>query len=108
MRGAPRVCALLACLLCFNSAAIAGNGGARVLVVLANHLSLADVVGSATPNLADMERDGALALMSPGLPRGADPEESVYASLGAGDSIALGDPSQGLLGRTLRERGIQT
>ncbi len=76
----------------------------QVLVVVADHLTLADVLHSPAPGFALLRRQGQLALMSPGLPEGTDPAANVYASLGAGDSIRVGDTSQGLLGRALAGR----
>lgn len=80
----------------------------QVVVVLADHLTLADVTRPDLPNLTQMRRGGQIALLSPGLAHGGDPAGNVYATLGAGDSVSVGDVSQGLLGRTLRAAGVKT
>ncbi len=80
----------------------------QVLVVLADHLTLSDVTRPDLPNLARMRRDGALALMSPGLARKPDAVAAAYASLGAGDSIEVGDKSQGLMAEALHGAGVRT
>lgn len=80
----------------------------QVVLVLADHLTLADVTRPDLPNLTQMRRGGQIALMSPGLAHGKDPAGNVYATLGAGDSVSVGDVSQGLLGRTLRAAGVKT
>ena len=76
----------------------------QVLVVFADHLTLADVNWPSLPHLARMH----LALMSPGLAKKPDPVAAVYASLGAGDSVGVGDKSQGLMDDALRRAGIRT
>ena len=48
------------------------------------------------------------ALMSPGLAKKPDPVASVYASLGAGDSIGVGDKSQGLMAEAVRRADVRT
>lgn len=80
----------------------------QVLVVLADHLTLADITRPNLPNLALMRSTGQAAMMSPGLAQGTDPVGNVYASLGAGDSVRIGSISQGLLGRALREAHVKT
>jgi hypothetical protein len=80
----------------------------QVLVILADHLTLSDVTRSDLPHFAMMRRQGQLALMSPGLAKKPDPMTYVYASLGAGDSIGVGDKSQGLMVDTLRRAGVRT
>ncbi len=80
----------------------------QVLVVLADHLTLGDVTRPDLPGLARMRREGELALMSPGLAHRPDPVAGVYASLGAGDSVGVGDVSQGRMGAALRRRGLKT
>ena len=76
----------------------------QALVVFADHLTLADVTQPRLTHLARMHR----ALMSPGLAKKPDGVASVYASLGAGDSISIGDKSQGLLADALRRAKIRT
>ncbi len=76
----------------------------QVLVIFADHLTLSDVNRPGLPNFARMH----LALMSPGLAFKPDPVMNVYASLGAGDSIRVGDKSQGLIGEALGQNGVQT
>jgi len=80
----------------------------QVLVILADHLTLTDVTRPDLPNFARMRRDGALALMSPGLAKKPDPVAAAYAALGAGDSIGVGDKSQGLMADALRRAGRRT
>ena len=76
----------------------------QVLVVLADHLTLSDVNRPGLTHLAQMH----LALMSPGLAKKPDAVANVYASLGAGDSIAVGDKSQGLMDNALHRAGVRT
>jgi len=76
----------------------------QVLVVFADHLTLADVTRPGLPPLAQRH----LALMSPGLAKKPDAVANVYAALGAGDSIGVGDKSQGLMADALRRTGIRT
>lgn len=76
-------------------------------MVIADHLTLADVTRADLPGLAQMRRRGQLALMSPGLARGADPLANVYTTLGAGDSVQLGDVSQGRMAATLHGAGLR-
>ena len=59
----------------------------QVLVILADHLTLADVTRPNLPNLARLRREGSLALMSPGLAGKPDGVANVYATLGAGDTV---------------------
>ena len=80
----------------------------QVLVILADHLTLADVTRPDLPNLARLRREGSLALMSPGLAGKPDPVANVYATLGAGDSVRVGDVSQGRMSTTLHLAGIRT
>ena len=80
----------------------------QVLILLADHLTLADVTRPDLPNLARLRRTGDLALMSPGLAGKPDPAANVYATLGAGDAVRVGDVSQGRMGTTLRGAGIRT
>ncbi len=80
----------------------------HTLVVLADGLTLTDITRPDLPGLARLRESGALALMSPGLAHKPDPVANVYATLGAGDSVRVGDMSQGLLGKTLAEAGVHT
>ena len=73
----------------------------KALVLIGDHISYGDLK-------SDLPRTGAPGLMSEGMPSGVDPVATVYASFGAGDSIAVGNVSQGLLGRTLRAAGLRT
>jgi len=79
----------------------------QALVILADHLTLADVSRPDLPNFARMRREGMLALMSPGLAKKPDPVAAAYAALGAGDSIGVGDKSQGLMADALRRAGVR-
>ena len=80
----------------------------QALVILADHLTLADVTHPGLPGLAEMRREGQLALMSPGLAKRPDPVAAAFASLGAGDSIGAGDKSQGLMADALRRADVRT
>ena len=80
----------------------------QVLVVLADHLTLDDVLRPGLPNLHRMEYGGVLALMSPGLAQKPDPVANVYATLGAGDTVRVGDVSQGRMADALRRAGVRT
>ncbi len=80
----------------------------QVLVILADHLTLADVTRPNLPNLTRLRREGALALMSPGLAGKPDGAANVYATLGAGDSVRVGDISLGRMGATLHRAGIHS
>ena len=80
----------------------------QALVVIADHLTLADVTRPDLPGLTEMRRAGQMALMSPGLAKPPDPVAAAFASLGAGDSIGTGDKSQGLIADALRRAGVRT
>ena len=80
----------------------------QVLVILADHLTLNDVLRPGLPNLHRMEYGGVLALMSPGLAQKPDPVANVYATLGAGDTVRVGDVSQGRMADALRRAGVRT
>jgi hypothetical protein len=80
----------------------------QVLVILADHLTLADVTRPDLPNFAQMRSQGAIALMSPGLAQKPDAGAAVYATLGAGDAVRVGDVSQGRMADTLRRAGVRT
>jgi len=93
---------------CLSPAPARARPQTQVLVVLADHLTLDDVTRPDLPGLARMRREGELALMSPGLAHRPDPVANVYATLGAGDSVSVGDVSQGRMGAALRRRGLKT
>jgi len=78
------------------------------LVVLADHLTLDDVTRPDLPSLTRMRQEGETALMSPGLAQKPDPVANVYATLGAGDTVRVGDVSQGRLADALRRAGVRT
>ncbi|MBV9852455.1 MAG: hypothetical protein JO250_22545 [Armatimonadetes bacterium] len=80
----------------------------KVLVVLADHLTLGDVTRPGLSGFAALAGAGHVALMSPGLAHGPDPVANVYATLGAGDSIAAGDIAQGRMADAVRVAGLQT
>ncbi len=80
----------------------------QVLVIFADHLTLADVTRPDLPNFVRLRRQGALALMSSGLAGKPDPVANVYAALGAGDSVREGDISQGRMAGALRRAGVRT
>ncbi|MGO8672359.1 MAG: hypothetical protein ACLQVD_13465 [Capsulimonadaceae bacterium] len=87
--------------LCVSPAAAAPQR--HVLVIVVDYLDYHDL--SALENTwaaADAFKPG---LLSPGLPSGPDPVASVYATIGAGDSIRAGDISEGLLDRALVTAG---
>jgi len=79
-----------------------------VLVVLADHLTLDDVTRPDLPSLTRMRQEGEIALMSPGLAQKPDPVANVYATLGAGDTVRVGDVSQGRMADALRRAGVRT
>ena len=83
MIGAGGLLLLLLCAL-----ALPAYARPQVLVILADHLTLADVTRPDLPNFARLAREGQLALMSPGVAHGPDPVANVYATLGAGDSVS--------------------
>ena len=93
----------LLCLLCLPL-----HARPHTLVVLADGLTLADLTRPDLPGLARLRESGALALMSPGLARKPDPIATVYATLGAGDSVRVGNVSQGRLAETLAGAGVRT
>ena len=95
-------------LLFFLFLAFPAHARPQVLVIFADHLTLADVTRPDLPNFAFMRQNGELALMSPGLAKKPDSVAAAYASLGAGDSIGVGNKSQGLLGAALCGAGIKT
>ncbi len=76
----------------------------QVLVVFADHLTLADMSRSGLPSRVQSR----LALMSPGLAKKPDSVMGVYTSLGAGDSISAGDKSQGRMAEALRRSEVRT
>ena len=80
----------------------------QALVILADHLTLSDVMRPDLPNFVRMRREGRLALLSPGLAKKPDSVAAAYVSLGAGDSVGVGDKSQGLMDASLRQAGIRT
>ena len=80
----------------------------QVLVILADHLTLSDVTRPDLPNLTWMRHAGELALMSPGLPQKPDAVANVYATLGAGDTVRVGDISQGRMADSLHRAGVRT
>ena len=80
----------------------------QVLVIFADHLTLADVTRPDLPNFAFMRHNGELSLMSPGLAKHPDPVTAAFASLGAGDAVGVGDKSQGLMDNALRRAEVQT
>ncbi|MDQ2799299.1 MAG: hypothetical protein M3Y13_06615, partial [Armatimonadota bacterium] len=95
-------------LLLFFACAAPLQAHPQVLVILADHLTLRDVTRPDLPNLARMRQEGHLALMSPGLAQKPDPVATVYATLGAGDTVRVGDVSQGRMAEALRRAGIRT
>ena len=80
----------------------------QTLVVLADGLTLTDITRPDLPGLASLQHGGALALMSPGLAGKPDPVANVYTTLGAGDSVRVGDVSQGRMAESLRRVGVRT
>jgi len=67
----------------------------HVLLVLTDRLTWSDMAQ------VSASVKGTVGLMSPGRPLGPDPVASLYATVGAGDSVAAGDVSEGLLCRAL-------
>jgi len=76
--------------------------------VLADHLTLDDVTRLDLPSLTRMRQEGEMALMSPGLAQKPDPVANVYATLGAGDTVRVGNVSQGRMADALRRAGVRT
>jgi len=104
----PHPFPFLLLLFCLLFLALPLHARPQVLVVLADHLTLADVTRPDLPGLARMRREGGVALMSPGLAQKPDPVASVYATLGAGDTVRVGDVSQGRMAGALRRAGVRT
>ena len=80
----------------------------HTLVVLADGVTLADITRPDLPHLAALQQDGSLALMSPGLAHKPDPVANVYATLGAGDSVRVGDVLQGRLNEAFLQASVPT
>ena len=100
----PRIGAgglLLLLLLAFASPA---HARPQVLVIFADHLTLSDISRPGLPHLAGMRR----ALLSPGLAHPPGAALNVYAALGAGDSVGVGDKSEGRMAGALRLAGVKT
>lgn len=94
--------------LLFLFLALPCHAAPKVLVILADHLTLADVTRPNLTSLPRMDTDCQIGLMSPGLPQGKDPVATVYATLGAGDSIRVGNVSQGRFGQVLAAAHLKT
>ena len=95
-------------LLCLPLLCFPLHARPHTLVVLADGLTLADITRPDLTHLAALQQGSALALMSPGLAYTPDPVANVYATLGAGDSVRVGDVSQGRLAETLARAGVRT
>ncbi len=95
-------------LLLLVALALPAQARPQVVVVLADHLTLGDVTRPGLPGFALLRGQGATALMSPGVAHAPDPVANVYATLGAGDSVAVGDISQGRMDAALRTAGKTT
>ena len=106
MRTSPRLAWGL--LLLLWTLALPAQARPKVLLVLADHLTLADVTRPDLPGFAQFAVQGQRALMSPGVAHGPDPVAALYATLGAGDSIGVGDVSQGRFGDALHTADIKT
>ncbi len=102
-----RAILMIAVLLCLFTPSRADTRR-QVLVVVADHLTLSDTLRPGLPSFKRLRERGQMALMSPGLAQGPTPLLNVYATLGAGDAVRVGDKSQGLLGRTLAQRNVRT
>ena len=100
-----RLASLVLLLLCWTWPASARP---QVLVIIADGLTLRDVLRPDLPAIVRMREGGQLCLMSAGLATGPAPIANVYATLGAGDAITTGNKSQGLLGRALTAAGVRT
>jgi len=101
------VALLTACVLLF-CLCLPLHARPHTLVVLADGLTLADITRPDLPGLVSLQQTGALALMSPGLAHKPDPVANVYATLGAGDSVRVGDVSQGRLNEALLQASVPT
>ena len=88
--------------------ALPAHARPQVLVIFADHLTLADVMRSDLPNFAKLRQQSEMALMSPGLAQKPDSVANVYATLGAGDSVRVGDVSQGRMAAALHRAGVRT
>ena len=100
--------ALLAACVFFFCLCLPLHARPHTLVVLADGLTLADITRPDLPHLAALQQSSALALMSPGLAHKPDPVANIYATLGAGDSVQVGDVSQGRLNEALLQASIPT
>jgi hypothetical protein len=78
----------------------------HIIVILVEHLALADITSTALPHLANLRDTGDLALVSPGSPRQPNPLANAYATCTAGDVINTKNPNLGLLQRTLASAGV--
>lgn len=88
--------------------AVPASARPQALVVIADHLTLADVTRPDLPGSVQIRPRAQMALMSPGLAQGPDPIANVYATLGAGDAVRVGDVSQGRMAAALRQAGLRT
>ena len=88
-------------LLCLLSLLFPSAASSKALILIGDHISYNDLK-------SDLPATGIPGLMSEGMPSGPDPVATVYASLGAGDSIGIGNVSQGRLERSLRSAGLRT
>lgn len=79
----------LVCLVCLLAATASAHAGQkRVVILVADRLSVAELNGTLTPGLSRLLDEGALGLMSGGGPD-RDPA-SAYATIGAGTRVSLG------------------
>jgi hypothetical protein len=86
------------------SACFAGNARnnyPHLTVIVVNRMGWRTFADSHLPALQWLRLNGAVSLLSPGLPRPPDPVANNYASFTAGDVINTRNPAQGLLQRQL-------
>jgi len=97
-------CVLIAILslLCFAISPARASYGPRVVVIVADRITYSDFVQLPPKTWSSSM---ALGLMSVGLESKPDPIANVYAALGAGDSVHVGDISEGRLCTGLHAAG---
>jgi len=81
-----------------------GNSASTVVIVV-SHLDWPALEATDLPNLALIRNDGAVALVSPGLPHLPNADENQWATFTAGDVVNTKNPHIGLLQRQLMANG---
>ena len=93
--------------VCLILSRASANQAPRIVVVLADHLTLGSILRSDLPNVSRLRATGQLALVSPGLARPPDPAANAYATLTAGDVVNTQNEHLGLLERQILANGAQ-